>query len=100
MEAGMEMAMGQAMVMTRPAPATLPPSIGTKAKLIMSEASTESAATANVLPRILYIERARPFQPRHSLEHFRFSPNRENAPTLSVPHFRTQNRFALLLEML
>ena len=53
------MAMGQTMVITRPAPATLPPIMGTKAKLISSEASRESAATANDLPIILYIERAR-----------------------------------------
>ena len=35
------------------------------------------------------------------LERFRFSRNRQNRSiSLFEPHFRTQNRFALLLEML
>lgn len=52
----MEMAMGQTMVMTSPAPATWPPIIGTKAKLITSDAIVDSTATSKVLPRILYID--------------------------------------------
>jgi len=35
------------------------------------------------------------------LERFKFSQNRQNRSiSLYLPHFRTQNRFALLLEML
>lgn len=41
-------------------------------------------------------------RPRHGngLEHFRFSPNRETLYLFVFTQFRTQNRSALLLELL
>ncbi|GMB82175.1 hypothetical protein NN6n1_29580 [Shinella zoogloeoides] len=49
----------------------------------MSEANTESTATANVLPRILYIQRIRPFQPQPRVRAFSlFSESRKRSNTL------------------